>query len=965
MAMRMSSELNTTFRSNKLFIVFPLFLLLLLNTPGLSAEEQSIDARLTALQAIKAEPARIISTSVLITNRSSSEEKFIDSVELPAGWHLIAPDGSAFNLKGSEKTVRLISFRVPATAPAGQYEVKYDVKNVSNGALCDRETLTVSVLSVHKLESIIERKPDNVIAGEQYKVYFRVINKGNAVTKIRLDIKSTPSYTLELSPEYATLSPGMSESFLLTVKTDEKKQSDTNIITIKAVAVDMKDVSVSVDRSFAVRVFSRVTGACDPYIRIPTALSFMNLRDNNRGGLQWAFTGNGSLDEEGTRQIDFLFRSPDLQRISSYGLRDECRFRYSDPDSLILLGDHVYSLSPLLENFLYGRGAGAVFRKKRWEYGAYVLNTRWIQPVQKETALFMGYRFNDSLALRGNYLSKSVNLSTAYSALNLNQAQTLLSPDTTGMAKLGSLMADFKLHKDINCEVEYGICNSNKEPFKNSPNNGYQVKVEGRLKGNISVLFNRIYAAPRFYGYYNDTDYTYSTVNFPLFRNLRSYLTYRSMKDNLGLDISRRYANFQESYIVGTSYYFPSGMNLSLEYEDYRSKDILPPFDSNFSTQKLRLGIGRQMGSFSVQSYLDRGSVSNNLQNSFMPLDRVAISLSYNPTSLQSYSLYTTNGYDSFYLNPGASTTCGASTSISFGERIRFGASYDNTISQARQVTQNMTGSIFYYFKDMSYLSVLGYKRRGADTDNNESTLFLSYSVPFGIPTGRKKSIGILRGRVYDEDNKRSPLGGVVIIAGDATAVTDSKGEYIFPSLKPGKHMLSLEKTTVGVKRIPSTKMPLAVDVKGGVTVTRNIAITTGCTLTGRVVLYAEALTDKKQGDKEMFIKRPGEKEGNIGNYIEKGGVAAVIIELSNGEETMRQYTDESGKFYFSGIAPGTWTLRANNADLPELNYLEKDTDTIELKAGEEKEYSFRVLPRKRVIKIIDSGPVKKEERKR
>lgn len=964
MAMRMSSELNIIcLLSKKIVFLLPFVIInIILCTGNLTANGHGVDASLAVSKNIETNPGRIVSVSVLINNASTGEDKFLDSVDLPDGWQVIVPNGAIFGLKSGEKIVRFISFRVPATAPAGQYEVSYAVKSTRDSAVNDREILAVTVLSVYKLESIIEDKPENVIAGEQYKAHFRVINKGNAATKIRLDIKSSPAYDLELAPVDATLSPGASENFQLIVKTDEKKQGGMNVISIKAVAVNVKDGSVFVDRNFAVKVFAKITGTYDPYIRIPTVFSFMNLRDNSGKGLQWAFAGSGSLDEEGKKQIDFLFRAPDLQPISTYGLRDEYRLRYSDPDTLVLLGDQVYSLSPLLENFQYGRGAGVAFRKKRWEYGAYTFNTRWAQPAQKESALFLGYRFNDAMAIRGNYLSKTVNLSSTPLAAALNQLPPSLN--AIGTAKLASIKADFRPLRDFACEVEYGICNSNKELFKNAPNNGYQVKVEGRLKGDISISLNKIYAGPRFYGYYNDTDYIFGTVNFPLYKKLRGYFTYRSLKDNLAFDITRRYANFQESYILGTSYYFPSGINLSLEFEDYKAKDLLPPEDSNFSTQKLRVGIGKQMGSFTIQSYLDRGSLSNYMQNSFMPLDRVALSLAFNPSNSQTYSIYTTNGYDSFYLNPGASTTTGGSASISFGDRMRFMASYDNTISQAQQMSKNLTESLSYYFNDKSYLSLLGYQRRGTEAGNNESTLFLSYSVPLGIPIGKKKSIGILKGRVYDEDNKRLPLSRVVLMAGTATAVTDNKGGFIFPSLKPGQYLLSIEKTTIGVKRITTVKMPMAIEVKGGETVTKNIGITTGCLLSGRVILYAETLTDNKENDKEMFIKRPGEKESDTTRYREKSGVGAVIVELINGEEVFRQYTDDAGKFYFSGIPPGTWTLKANNADLPELTYLEKDTDTIELKAGEAKEYTFRVLPRKRVIKIIDTGPIKKIENK-
>ena len=88
--------------------------------------------------------------------------------------------------------------------------------------------------------------------------------------------------------------------------------------------------------------------------------------------------------------------------------------------------------------------------------------------------------------------------------------------------------------------------------------------------------------------------------------------------------------------------------------------------------------------------------------------------------------------------------------------------------------------------------------------------------------------------------------------------------------------------------------------------------------------------------------------------------MAEVPVELKNGKETLRDFTDAT-EIFFKGLRPGKWTLKIQTNNLPKGHFLEKDEFQIELKPGEKQELNGRVAPRSQPIQIIDQGEIKKE----
>ena len=83
-----------------------------------------------------------------------------------------------------------------------------------------------------------------------------------------------------------------------------------------------------------------------------------------------------------------------------------------------------------------------------------------------------------------------------------------------------------------------------------------------------------------------------------------------------------------------------------------------------------------------------------------------------------------------------------------------------------------------------------------------------------------------------------------------------------------------------------------------------------------------------------------------------------VVIEIRGDFGVFYRKTDKKGYFNFESIKPGLWEVTAYSNSLPELHVFENERISINLEAGQEKEVLFKVVPKKRQIRIIQTGTI-------
>jgi len=925
--------------------------LCLLTVTSLQAEERNVEVRPAGKELVETEPKRIVTTVFRVTNKTSTKREFIPDAELPPRWILITKE-FPFELGAGESKIRLVSFLIPQRALAGRYKVTYLVKGRKYPSLSDFHTIHVVVLPITKLEVKLLECRQCVIAGEDYQVSFVVINQGNIRNSVSIKVDSGENLPFRVDTEKFRLAPGESKTVKVVVETDVKMRKLLKH-RFRLTAQIFKDEKKKAEATSFTEVVPRITGVGERFHRIPGEITFRQVSEERKYGFQSEISGEGTLDEEGKRHIRFLLRGPDILDESIFGERDDYSFGYWTKDYGLHLGHRSYSLSPLTENRRYGRGIEGKLNLNNFSLGAYHLKTPWLKPEEEQTAGYIDYSITENYRLGLNYLKKRAN------------------------DEIVSLHGELRPAENIDVELEYAYGKKNKK--NQEDDNAYLVRLSG-YHNWISYLLGFIHAGPDYSGYYRDSDSLSGGLAVPLGNKLRLNANFRQEKDNLDLDPTLYSAPLKKYYQLGLNYRFKTGTNISLDWQNRSREDLLPQPEFDYEEKTYRLGASHRFRKLALYTSLEFGKSSDNLTSQNSKLERYALSSYFRPTGWQSYSGYLQYRDDgNFGEEKRPCMTAGLNGAFQIGTRNFLGLYFQTKDYQDDYVSDKDIFEIRFShtFPNEHKILVSGRHTSYGNSEKKEETaLMAEYSIPLRLPVSRKRSIGIIKGHVYDEETKQ-PIPDVIIRVSAATAVTDKNGNFAFPSLKPGTHYLTVDQGRIGLNRVAVQKNPMEVAVEGGEETWVELGITRGATLIGQIMVcqfensHNNNLRGQKSGNNHANHHIVGDGNNNNGSLsndetklVGAYGLANILVELTSGSETRRCVADRKGRFRFEELCPGKWTLKCYQGNLPEYHYFEKDTFAIELNPGEEKEIVVKALPKKRSIRIIEEGGILLEEEK-
>jgi len=890
--------------------------------------------RLISPNLIDTPPGKIVTASFLVSNDTDRDEPLTESLALPPGWQQVAPTDPFFLVSAHSQQVRVVALLVPTASPAGRFDVGYSMHGQRNLALADSAGFTVTVQTVRKIQLLVDEQPPVVLAGESYDVSLRVMNRGNKAALLKLQVESEPAYTVNYDRALLELAPGGSQSVRLTTATDGTLRKRTlHVLSIKAVT---ESGAVAASKSVVVEILPQVTGDSDPYNRLPTRLSFTTLKDSGKSAaFQAQYAGGGNLDETGDRQLYFQARSPNTQNESVFGTPDEFWVNYLDKTFDAWLGDRSYALSPLTERSAYGRGAELDVHHGPTGFGAYYMDSR-LQPSEyHELGAHVQQQFTPWLGLKANLLRRDGADPTAL---------------TNGVSQdLYSLESHLSLGKaaDINLE---GGAGEGDHHHQGNPY-AYRAQASGEFNPSIFYSLEKIYSGPRFFGYYNDSDFAQGSVTFPIYEKLRGSFNFLDYANNLDHDLARGpVATREATYRPGLRYALFHNTELLLEYTNLRRQDVLLPADYNFTEHSVKLGVGQNVGRLSAQVYAERGTLYDYLVQHEHLIARYSTYLFFRATPRQTYSLFASTGQGLLTASPERQQSFGGSAQWLLGHSLRL------NVQLSRNVTEIDTGrhvdsvysTIAYTSSRGNELALTARVAKHNDPDQTEASVMVTYSIPFGLPVGRKTAVGVLKGRVHDIEDPSSPgMSRVVLTAGDATAVTDRNGEFVFPSLLPGNHLLRIQQQSIGFDRVTTQVFPVLVEVRKGETTVVDIGVVRAGSVSAKVAVYGASTGNVTTDDKDVAR-----------DFTEVAGLEGALVEISNGTETFRRTTDNNGAVAFDHVRPGRWTLKVYGDNLPPHHYLEVPESVLDVPPGGQQVASIRVLPRRRPVQFIDSGSV-------
>lgn len=205
-------------------------------------------------------------------------------------------------------------------------------------------------------------------------------------------------------------------------------------------------------------------------------------------------------------------------------------------------------------------------------------------------------------------------------------------------------------------------------------------------------------------------------------------------------------------------------------------------------------------------------------------------------------------------------------------------------------------------------------------------------TIPFIVINGRVEGFVFLdtNSNGQRDPNETGPKN-LILLLGNEKARTDEHGFFRFPPMEPGTYELKIEKLPTGI--VVKTTLPQKVRIVAGQTLKLEIPLAQVAVIEG-VVFHDE------------------DRDGQLDSSEQGLGSVRVFLTDATGK-TRDQRTDSDGRFAFSELLPGTYTVALDVRSLPQDFSLTTPAEvTVELKAQEHITVNFGATERPRTVKF-------------
>lgn len=453
-----------------------------------------------------------------VRNNTRETRTFESELILPPAW--ISPETDLpFELNAASYQIKTIGFYIPEQTPQGSFEVGYVIKDRDNGLFREKRTITVTVLPVLPVTVTTAPLPSCVFAGEEIITSFTIKNNSSRVVQIEFFLYSSqnfPLYLLNVGSTILTLPGSGSVTVDVVVETDASMtQTIKHTLELSVFSRDNPPAGLSADRPLTVETNVDVISllpekAVVPGHLFPVRISIRHTEqviDRWYGDIEATISGAGSLNAEKTHHLDFrLHKMLEIpvteQEFSSYPIiddEDEYSLRYYSDFLDLYLGDHFYSVSPLTEQYCYGRGAAATLFFGSIGLMALFHQSLWDEPVENHTGGFITYTLKDSLYPDGYLFKADIHCFGSIGAVPGTSSDILFDyykPDFS----VGAAVEYYPLKElHLSCDLDSGGYLEDDNDW------GYAWLCAGEYNGDLflgDIIFSQ--TLPGFPGFYSD-----------------------------------------------------------------------------------------------------------------------------------------------------------------------------------------------------------------------------------------------------------------------------------------------------------------------------------------------------------------------------------------------------------------------------------------------------------------------------
>lgn len=851
------------------------------------------------VDAVRADAGGTITATFQVRNPSLDSLTVVSKLSPPADWIVILGE-SPFSLGPRGSDTWLMSLRVPSRTAAGRYAVRLRAIDAWGHFLL-ADSLIVDVRSHRGVQVALTERPSYAVSGTPYQESFLVRNVGNVAATYSIRARSSAG-AVQQPDTLLALAANESRVVKVRVAAELPNAEAVDDVLVLRVA-DTADSTVTATSSARVTIVQQAGGGTGLY----TVTSRLRVRGAGEaaGVSRFELTGGGALRDGGREQLEFVMRSKPAPG-SPFGDREEYHAALVGTNFSIEGGDALYQASRLTSSSQRGTGGRLTLGDSSFGAGLYAQRFRFQPNGGTEQGAFVRLGSNRIFASPHLGLSGVDRRDGPFAGRMLGASGSV--------RPIGDMIVD----------LEYAASSSDA---------GRGVARSGRVGAGsaIHVEAGHLDADSSFAGPTRGAQYDYVSMNTAPVAGLQlrgSFTSSRTSSRFFGLDQTRNL----HTGVAELSY---KG-RFAVGYTSYAS-----------STSRI------------PGSAMQRG-VTARAEQGLGPLRVWGNAESGQATLTDS----TTREYGVF--TGGVSVQAGASMLSFFGESSRNalvlrGAERVDMLGVDAQL--QLTGSTRfavigsssrtqgpdagYAYMDARLMqslpngATLTARLRVGGPDLQEAFLgqrlaYLEYSTPLQLPIGPSRAPGRVRGRVVDQQTGRG-IGGALVRLGPQAAITDDEGRVAFAGVPAGAYRVALAQQVASGTTVFNGNPNVRVDSASRRPATFSVAVEPAGRISGTI--------------RRLVVARTG--IGSAPDSLADGGaVEGMTVLLIGGRDTLYRTTDATGRYLFTDVSSGAWTIMVQG-DLPSQTQWERERVPMELKPGGALEVDFRLVPRRRKVKIV------------
>ena len=867
-------------------------------------------------------PGSILTLSFRVANPTASRQDLRESLVLPPGWVPIVP-AESFACEPLASLARIFAVRIPQSALPGLYDVLYRVEGPANGSVQGTAQTAIRVQSAASLAFTIEDAPQPLVGGDECHARLRLRNQGNVGLRVSLRVDGEPGLRADCRPAFVTLAAGEDVVVDVAFRISSAVPGPGNYAPrVKAEATSPDGRTVSTGVSIPFEAIPNWTSRPERFKHVPAVLVLNTGGTGGRLGFQTEV--RGSSGNPGGTLFDFQARTPGGSALGPFASREAYALSIRDQTVDALVGDQTFGFSRLTEQSMYGRGASVLVRAEHGlEIGGCGARSRTINPSPWEDWFYGAKKFED----RGRV------------GFGIMHRKDVDAPGRRD--RLLNLTG--ALHLKDRADIDFEGATSKTTGGEGAPlprggdNSAYFLTANGPLPRGARWALTRLRAGADFRGDLHDNTRTDLRVNGSIWEGVQASACYDAREMNAKQRDPLSSASREHLFVCTVSDGRSPRFRLGLEGSLFQDDDLKDAIGRPLLERAVGVTVEHSGSRLTVRTELRGGSLQDPgpTGGNYHPLV-YGLHGSYRPTP----DSYVTMHYNDTAHDGGAwlggrllrhQREVELATGVDLNGRITFDVRCRNRMERLAPDAVSISGRWILRSGAMLTLQTSSLDQPGLHI--RQVPFLLSFTVPFGLPVGRKPMDDVVTGRVADLATPGRPgIAGAILKVDGVAGATNRDGRFAIRCPQASSHVISIEPGTIGFGRVTATPMPLKVERRGR-TPQLEIGVIHACTVNGKVVLVSENGT--------------------------KRGIPDAPVEASDGNQTLHSTSDPDGAFSFADMRPGLWTIRVAARDLSVRVAPEEVTAQVLIGPGEERELEISFRPKPRIMRMIDTGTVK------